>query len=103
MKRLLVALALVSVFSLLAVAGSTQGTWTGIISDDKCGAKGADNAECAKKCIEAGAKMVFVNDADKSVLAIANPDKLKGHEGHHVEVKGSLDNNTLTVTEVSMK
>lgn len=103
MKKLLVILAVVSLLATAALAGSAkQGSWTGMVSDDKCGARGADNAECTKKCLEKGAKMVFVNDADKSVVTVANPDTLKDHIGHHIKVNGTLENNTLTVTEVSM-
>jgi hypothetical protein len=49
-----------------------------------------------------GEARVFVNDSDKTVLAVSNQDALKGHEGHHVRVKGSVDNNTLTVSGVRM-
>ncbi len=75
------------------------GSWTGWINDAKCGAK--VDAACAKKCAEAGEKMVFVT-ADKTVIAIANQDAIKGHEGHHVTLKGNLDKGTLTVTSVEM-
>ena len=75
----------------------------GVITDDKCSSgPGATNADCAKRCIEKGAKAVLVTDADKSVLTIDNPDKIKGHEGHHVAVTGSVSNNTLHVESVKM-
>ena len=45
---------------------------------------------------------MFVKDSDKSVLTVSNQDVLKGHEGHHVKVKGSFDNSTLTVSSLSM-
>lgn len=97
---------LVLSLSMLAMAQSKSdkaATMNGIITDDKCAAgPGAANADCAKKCIERGAKAVFVSDADKSVMAIDNPDKIKGHEGHHVAVTGSTANNTLHVESVKM-
>lgn len=46
--------------------------------------------------------LVFVSDKDKSVLQVANQDVLKGHEGHRIKVKGSVDGDTLTITSVSM-
>ena len=108
MKKLSVVLVLVCMVSLLAFAGSsstsskgTSGTWTGWISDEKCGAK--VDAACAKKCIEGGQKAVFVNDKDKTVYPIANQDAVKAHAGHHVTVKGTMDNNTLTVASVTME
>jgi len=54
----------------LAMAG--DGSWTGWITDSKCGAKAAHAGaeECTVKCIKEGAKYVFVNDADKKVYAI---------------------------------
>ncbi len=36
-------------------------------------------------------KTVFVNDKDKQAWNIANPDTVKGHEGHHVKVKAKLN------------
>jgi hypothetical protein len=75
---------------------------TGWVSDEKCGAKDIDNADCAKKCAEAGSKLVFVSEKDKSVINVDNQDALKGHEGHHVRVTGKLDNGTLHVDKVEM-
>jgi hypothetical protein len=75
---------------------------SGWVSDEKCGAKDIDNADCAKKCAESGSKLVFVSEKDKSILNVDNQDALKGHEGHHVSVTGKLDNGTLHVDKVSM-
>jgi hypothetical protein len=36
-------------------------------------------------------KTVFVNDKDKQSWNIANPETVKGHEGHHVKVKAKLN------------
>ncbi|MFZ3211482.1 MAG: hypothetical protein WA188_08210 [Terriglobales bacterium] len=73
--------------------------WTGYVSDAKCGAK--VDAACAKKCIEAGEKVVFVNDGDKAVVQVANPEALKAYAGQHVLVEGKLENNTLSVSKVT--
>jgi len=35
----------------------------------------------------AGAKYVFVNDADKKVYVVDAQDKVAAHAGHHVTVK----------------
>jgi hypothetical protein len=75
---------------------------SGWVSDDKCGAKDIDNADCVKKCAEAGSKLVFVSEKDKSIINVDNQDALKGHEGHHVSVTGKLDNGTLHVDKVAM-
>src|SRR5215472_3482318 len=83
---------------------AADGTWTGYISDSKCGAKGANDGarECTIKCVKGGAKYVFVNDADKKVYAIDAQDKVVDHAGHHVTVKGSVDGETLKLTSVEM-
>lgn len=100
MRKIFATALLLALISTAALAGGSKGSWTGYVSDAKCGAK--VNAECAKKCADAGQPLVFVNDADKSVLPVANQEALKDHAGHHVKVEGSLDNNTLTVDNVSM-
>lgn len=78
---------------LLSVAASAKDTsWAGWISDSKCGAKGANAAHeaCAKKCVDGGEKPVLVTDKGGKVVPIDNPDAVKDHLGHHVEVKGSM-------------
>ncbi len=78
-------------------------SWTGIITDEKC-AKGenATNEACAKKCIERDGKAVFVDDKDGSVTPIHNVDAIKGHEGHHVKITGSMMDNAIHVDKVGM-
>jgi hypothetical protein len=84
--------------------GAKKGSWTGWVSDEKCGAANASaaKAECTKKCLESGQKMVFVNDKDKSVLNVSNPEALKGHQGHHIKVKGTVEDGIMTVASASM-
>jgi hypothetical protein len=94
--------ALLSLVAIAAMAAPDQ-TMTGWVMDAKCAAKGAAaNADCAKKCIEKGEAMVLVNDADKSIVTIANPKVLEDHIGHHVKVEGSVADNKLTVTSAEM-
>ena len=106
-KALSLCLAVCFMFALSAMAFDDMGksaTVKGWISDDKCGAKGAnEKAEaCTKKCLAAGAKMVVVTDADQKVLTVDNPDKLKGHEGHHVAVTGDVSGDSIHVNSVKM-
>ena len=103
MKKLGFALCLCSLMAVSAFAKDSK--WAGWISDSKCGAKGANaaHAACAAKCIGAGEKAVLVTDADCKVVAIDNPDAVKDHLGHHVEVKGSMTSSgTVHVDSVSM-
>jgi len=88
-----------------SIASPAEGSWTGWITDDMCGAKNAaeGNAECASRCVkEHGAKYVFVNEADKRVYAVDLQDKVAPHAGHHVVVKGTMDGNTLKLTGIEM-
>lgn len=86
----------------LAIAG--DGSWTGYITDSKCGAKAAHEgaAECTAKCVKEGAKLVFVNDADKKVYTVDDQEKVAAHAGHHVTVKGSVEGDNLKVTSIDM-
>lgn len=106
-KVLLVCLALCVIFMMvgLASAGSDKaGTVNGWVTDAKCGVKGAaaGKEECAKKCIEAGEKMVVVTDKDKKVLTVDNPDALKDHIGHHVAITGTTTADSIHVDSVKM-
>jgi hypothetical protein len=100
MKKTLSTLLLTGLLASSALASSMKGTWTGKISDEKCGAK--VDAACAKKCIEGGQKVVFVTDDGGKVIPIANPKAIAGHEGHHVKVTGTIKNDMLTVKKLEM-
>lgn len=100
MKKALTVLVLVGLLAASALASGSKGTWTGKISDEKCGAK--VDADCAKKCVEGGQKAVFVTDDGGKVLAIANQKAVAGHAGHHVKVSGTMENDTITVKKVQM-
>ncbi|SRR5579864_1253213 len=106
-KVLLICLAVCFVLALSALAFDDMGkstTVNGWVSDSKCGAKGASesHAACAKKCEAAGEKLVIVTDSDKKVVAVENQDALKGHEGHHVAVTGTMGKDSMKVESVKM-
>jgi hypothetical protein len=106
MRKLLCAFFAITLFFVIAVpsfAGDSQ-TVNGWVSDSKCGAKGANAnaAECTKKCIAAGADMVVVTDGDQKILAVENPDALKGHEGHHIAVTGHVTGEKIHVESAKM-
>jgi hypothetical protein len=77
-------------------------TVTGWVGDDKCGAKGAQKADCVAKCVQAGAKPILVTDKDQTVLTIDNPDAVKDHLGHHVNATGTVTNGSIHIDSVSM-
>jgi hypothetical protein len=106
-KVLLVCLAVSFVFALSAMAFDDMGksmSVNGWITDAKCGAKGANagGEACTKKCVAGGEKMVIVTDGDSKVIAVDNQDALKGHEGHHVTVTGSMSKDSMHVASVKM-
>jgi hypothetical protein len=104
-KLLLICLALCVMFMMVGVTFADDSTTVnGYVSDSKCGAKGANAkaAECTKKCVKAGAKLVVVTDSDQKVLTVDNPDTLTGHEGHHVAVTGHVMGDSIHVESVKM-
>jgi hypothetical protein len=106
-KLLLICLALSVMFLYVStvLASDKAETVQGWVSDTKCAAKGtsAAHADCAKKCMEAGAKLALVTDKDQKVLSVSNGDALAGHEGHHVEVKGEVSGDSITIDKDSVK
>jgi hypothetical protein len=108
MRKVLVLCLLLSmvffVVSFASAGDEKSGTVNGWVADSKCGAKGANAgaADCTKKCLENGAKMVVVTDGDQKVLTVDNPDSLKGHEGHHVAVNGQVTGDSIHVMSVKV-
>jgi type 1 fimbria pilin len=107
MKKIVISFAAVSImFLMIAVASAADKTTTvnGYVSDSNCGAKGANasHAACMTKCLGKGAKAVIVTDSDQKVVNVANPDVLKGHEGHHVAVTGEMTGDTIHIDNVKM-
>jgi type 1 fimbria pilin len=107
MKKVLMICAALSVLFLmvaLASAADKSATVNGYVTDSMCGAKGAnaDHAACMTKCLGKGAKAVIVTDGDQKIVAVDNPDALKGHEGHHVSVSGAMTGDSIHVDSVKM-
>jgi hypothetical protein len=85
---------LVVVLSLAAVAAraADSSKLNGWISDSMCGAKHAGSgAACVKKCIQGGMEPVFVDEAQKTVYKIDNPDAVKNFYGDHVTVSATTN------------
>jgi hypothetical protein len=108
MKRLLTLLfAFLITASLSLVA---QESASGDKKVDKAEKKEAKAAEKGKSMSLTGwikeqdGKTTFVNDKDKQTWNIANPDAVKGHEGHHVQIKAKLNetDHSLNVEKLSM-
>jgi hypothetical protein len=87
-----------------ALTMAADGTWTGYISDSKCGAKGANDkaGECTTKCVKEGEKYVFVDDVGQKVYVVDAQDKVAAHAGHHVTVTGTVEGDTLKLKSIEM-
>jgi len=101
MKKLLIAvLSAGLMFSVVAVAQDTM-------SKDDSMSKPAAAAplKTLKGTVKAeGDKITFVNDADQKAWDVMNPEALKGHEGHHVQLSAHVyaDKNAIHVMSVKM-
>lgn len=97
---LLAALVLPSAAPLHAQA--TQVAWTGWITDESCGAKGANRAhkECALKCQKGGARLVFFDNADGKIYKLDDQGAAAANLGYEVRVRGDLAGNTIRVASI---
>ena len=89
---------------------SKTATLTGWFACDKCGPArltaeklGPTNPECARKCIEGGAAVVFLSEQGHELLKVKNYTSAKDDLGYHVELTGSLDAGSKTFTVQSVK
>ena len=101
MKKLMaLVLGLSVVFSIAAFAqdaGQSAGTM------DKTSASAP--LKTIKGTVKAeGEKVTFVSDSDQKSWDVANPEALKGHEGHHVQVSAHVytDKGSIHVMSVKM-
>jgi hypothetical protein len=103
-KRVLFVVVAAFALTALAAKAADSAKYNGYISDSMCGAKHAGSgAECVKKCIANGEKPVFVNEKDKAVWSIDNPDAVKDFYGDHVIVKATADASAKSVHIESIK
>ena len=109
MRKLLFALVVACLSSPL-LAQSPQ-TWTGIVSDSKCGASHASIAgsssmterECAFHCLKGLAKYVLVDDSQK-VIPIANQDfaGLPLRLARPVRITGTMTDSGIQISRIEL-
>jgi hypothetical protein len=111
MKRNIAIVSLLAVCLLVAPiavqslhAAATAGSWSGWITDEACGAKGAsaDHKACAEKCAGRGGKLLLYNSADKKLYKLDKQDLAKEHIGHEVTVTGKVDGDAISVDSITM-
>jgi hypothetical protein len=85
----------------LTQAATETKTLRGWLSDEACargrargGVYSGTNPECAKKCVAAGKKIVFVDPNARVVLDISNQDAAQDHIGDEVAVTGLVEAGT---------
>lgn len=102
MKKKTLSLSAVLLLALLTPTLAAAGEWTGWLTDEQCGAKGAkaEHADCAKKCAEGGAKVVFYNTADEKLYTLDNQELALKHVGHEVKVTGEADGTNIKVASI---
>jgi len=103
MKKTFVLFALLALTLVSLAAAGTKGSWTGWVTDEHCGAKGAsaDHKACAEKCIGNGGKLVFYNTADKKIYSLDKQDVAKANLGQEVKVTGELDGKNIKVDSIA--
>src|SRR5688500_15374194 len=103
-KSTVVLLTLLILATFTVASAGTKGTWTGWISDDHCGAKGAkaEHKDCAVKCLGNGGKLVFYNPADEKIYSLDKQDVAEKHLGHEVKVTGELNGSAIKVESIAM-
>jgi hypothetical protein len=107
MKRVFALLLAVCAFAAIAASAADSTKINGWISDSMCAAKHAGataNPACVKKCISGGMSPVFVDEAQKQVWTIDNPDAVKpAFYGEHVTVTAKADPDKKSVHIESVK
>jgi hypothetical protein len=102
-KRILLCSLAVLLIAGFAVAGDKDksSSWTGVITDDHCGAKATHSADCVNKCVkDHGAKYALVNAADKKVYILDPQEGAAAHANETVKVTGTIDGSTIKVTKI---
>lgn len=87
---------------LLPAATAHADSWTGWITDEHCGAKGANagHVACAKKCMGQGAKLVFYNSADEKIYQIDDQEQAAANLGYEVVVTGTVEGGAIAVESI---
>jgi len=109
---------IVALFLILLIAGGisrvgaegTAGTWNGLVTDELCAKNGLaqdGDAVCPKDCVTTkGSKYALYipakNPAEDKVYILNPQDKAAALAGKRVTIKGTLEGDTITVTDVSV-
>jgi hypothetical protein len=101
-KRFLISTGAFLSLSFLAVAGQSNpaktGAWSGVLVTSACNADEAFNEspECFKNV--PGAKIALYDDTNRVMYSLEPQERVAGHLGDTVTVRGTLDEDTIQVT-----
>jgi hypothetical protein len=108
MKHTLLAVVAMMVCS-AGTAFAADQTWTGTISDSKCGAshksmtehnKNLTDRTCTEACVKGGAKFVLASGDKVYVLENQKDPALARFAGQEVTVNGELQGDTIKATKI---
>lgn len=110
MKRLM----MVATITLCAASGAfaADGTWTGKISDSKCGLSHQamiehgggkmTDAQCTEACVKAGATYVFTSAGKVYTLVNQDDKDIAVNAGKTVRLTGEMTGTAITVSKITM-
>ena len=105
-------LAAALLFAAAPLVSAADKTWDGVISDAHCngthakaehGSQAASDHECVTKCVDGGAKYVFVSGGKTYQIANQDFDGLRTHGGHNIALTGEMKGDSITVSKIDMK
>jgi hypothetical protein len=86
----------------VALAGLTAWPQATTSSSEKSATKTTGKAETVQGTISQDGTSITA-DKDNKTWTISNPEAVKGHEGHHVAAKGTVDSAKSEITVSSVK
>jgi hypothetical protein len=101
MKKRLILTAAVLLAAGWALAVGQEGTWTGVITDTRCGYKASHTAACINMCVaERGAKYALANPENGKLYILQPQEKAASLANEKVKVTGTLDGDTIQVKTI---
>jgi type 1 fimbria pilin len=108
MKKFVLSMAAILVFSVVAAAAPKESTFKGEIMDSACAKAGSHDGmmakaglktakDCTEACVKGGNKYVLFNKTSKKVYQLDDQTKPADFAGKSVKVKGTLDSASDTI------
>lgn len=86
------------------LATAAPQSFSGVLTDDMCGAKhmmpGKSDAECTRECVKAGSRYALAV-GDKVYKLSGDAKQFDALAGQKVTLKGEAQGNTIAVTSIS--